>query len=240
MKVSIIIPVYNEEKTFDILMKKVLAVKLPIKKEILIVEGLSTDKTPKIVDKYKDKPDVKVFHVTEHRGKGYKVRYGIKKSTGDIILIQDADLEYDPGEYPELLAPIIKGKAKFVMGSRHLRVHSWKIRKFARVRWSWQAYIFNAGAAMIKWYFTLLYRVPISDPDTMYKIFRKDCLKGITLKSNGFDLDMEIIAKLIRKGYKPVELPVSYKGRSYAEGKKIRMRDGFRHIWAITKYRFLN
>src|SRR5436853_591300 len=135
MKLSIIIPVYNELEHFEKLLKKVMAVKLPIKREIIIVEGGSTDGTTELVHKYDKHLGIRTFFVTEHIGKGYKVKYGIQQATGDIILIQDADLEYDPAEYPELIDPIIKGKTAFVLGSRHLGKSTWKIREFARTKW---------------------------------------------------------------------------------------------------------
>jgi len=255
MKVSIIIPVYNEAKSFEKLLKKVLAVKLPIQKEILIIEGGSTDGTTQLVHKYDtytkstdknskntdttQKNTIRTFYVTEHFGKGYKVRYGIKKSTGDIILIQDADLEYDPNEYPELLAPIIKGTTSFVLGSRHMQKKTWKIREFDYSRWYGR--LIDGLDAGFKYFFALLYGIYITDPNTMYKIFRKDCLKRMTLRSNNFDLDMELLAKLLKKGYKPIELPVSYKGRSREEGKKIRIvKDGIRAIWTTIKYRIVD
>jgi glycosyltransferase involved in cell wall biosynthesis len=240
-KLSIIIPIYNEAATFEKLLKRVLAVKIPLKKEIIIVEGGSTDGTTKLVKKYKGKPGIKIFFVTEHIGKGYKVRYGIKRATGDIIMIQDADLEYDPADYNDLLAPILKGKTKFVLGSRHLRKHTWKIREFARGKWYKPAILLNVGDHMLKLYFTTLYGTYLTDPNTMYKVFSRDCLKGITLRSNNFDLDMELLIKLFKKGYRPIEVPVSYHGRSYEEGKKIHpVRDGLRAGWAILRYRFSN
>ena len=238
-KVSIIIPVYNERDTFEKLLKRVLKVKLPIEREIIIIEGNSTDGTRKIVKKYEGKKDIKIYYINKYCGKGYKVRFGIKKSTGDIILIQDADLEYDPMEYPQLLAPLLKGKTKFVLGSRHLGKKTWKIREFDHSKW--YGHFVSVGSEATNWYFLLLYGVKLTDPQTMYKIFTRDCLNTVTLKSNEFDLDWEIVIKLCKTGFKPIEVPVSYKARTFEQGKKIRIvRDGFRALWAITKYRFIN
>ncbi|MFH1840219.1 MAG: glycosyltransferase family 2 protein [Nanoarchaeota archaeon] len=239
MKLSIIIPVYNEEKTFTQLIEKVLNVELPIEKELIIVEGGSTDGTKSLIHKYDSNPSIKTFYLKRYSGKGYKVKYGLRQSTGDIILIQDADLEYNPDEYSELIKPIIEGKTKFVLGSRHLGCGTWKIRKFDYS--AWRANLINFVSILYYTLFWFLYGVRLTDPQTMYKVFKRECLKGIKFKSNQFQLDWEIVIKLVKKGYIPLEVPVSYNCRTFKEGKKTKLiQDGFLALWAILKYRFVN
>ncbi|MBR9701285.1 glycosyltransferase family 2 protein [Candidatus Woesearchaeota archaeon] len=239
MKLSIIIPVYNEESTFEKLLDQVLKVKLPIEREVIIVEGGSTDKSREIVKKASRRKDVSALFVDGYSGKGFKVRHGLKHASGDIILIQDADLEYNPGEYPHLINPILKGRAKFVLGSRHLEAGTWRIRKFDRSRW--HASIVNLGSEATNVFFWMLYHVHLTDPQTMFKVFHKSCLRGVNLKSNEFDLDWEIVCKFVKRGIRPLEVPVSYKARSFEQGKKIRIiRDGLRAFWAIIRFRVFN
>ena len=244
-KLSIIIPVYNEERYFDKIMKKVLDVKLPddIHKEIIIVESNSTDGTKEIVRKYAEilqrNVQFKIIFESRPRGKGYAVRTGLRYATGDVILIQDADLEYDPDEYSTLLQPIIDNNADFVLGSRHLGAETWKIRKFDYSRW--YARLVNVGSEVLNSIFALLYNIKLTDPQTMFKVFRRDCINGIKFKSNHFQLDWEIVIKLCKNGYIPIEIPVSYKARTLEQGKKIRLsRDGFLALWTIIKYRFVD
>jgi glycosyltransferase involved in cell wall biosynthesis len=234
--VSIIIPVYNEAASIEALLRKVLAVKIPARKDIIIVEGCSTDGTERIVDRWAGEHGIRVYHVTV-KGKGYKVRFGIERAAGQIIMIQDADLEYDPADYPDVLAPILAGRAKVVLGSRHMRAKTWKIRQLDKSRW--YGGIINLLDRILKRCFWLITGRYLTDPNTMYKVFRKDCLEGIHLQSDNFDLDMELLIKLLRKGYRPIEVPVSYQGRSIAQGKKIRiLKDGLRHVIAIVRFRF--
>lgn len=240
MKLSIIIPVYNERKYFEEIIKRVLAVKLDkIEKEIIIIESNSTDGTRDLVKKCEGKPSFKIIYEPRPRGKGSAVKKGFKAATGDIILIQDADLEYKPEEYPELLKPILEGKAKFVLGSRHLGAGHWKIRRFNSSMWS--SSMINVGSEMLALSFYLLYGVKLTDPQTMFKVFKRDCLDGIKFKSNYFELDWEIVIKLIKKGYIPLEVPVSYKSRTFKEGKKIKLfRDGILNLKAIFWYKFFD
>ena len=237
-KISFIVPVYNERHTFEPLLKRLLKVKLPIEREIIVIEGNSTDGTRKIVHKYDKHPLVKTFYIDYYCGKGHKVRFGMKKATGDIIAIQDADLEYEPEEYPTLIQPILLGSADFVLGSRHLgKGGDWQIREFDRSRW-WAKYV-NVGSEAIVLSFKALYGKRLTDPQTMFKIFTKDCLKGVHFVSEHFDLDWEIVCKFVRKGVRVVELPASYHARSFEEGKKIQLfRDGVRAIRAIIRFRF--
>jgi glycosyltransferase involved in cell wall biosynthesis len=239
MKLSIIMPVYNEAKYIDEIISLVCAVDIgDITKEIIIIESNSTDGTRELVKKYENKPEFKIIYEERPAGKGHAVRNGIKAATGDILLIQDADLEYNPNEYPILLKPIIDGKAKFVLGSRHLHA-GWAYRKFTHD--FPMAFMCNTGTKIFDFFFNCLYGVKLTDPMTMYKVFMRECLKDIEFKSDYFDLDEEIVAKFIKKGYIPIEVPVSYSSRSFSEGKKVIFhREAIKNIIAMIKYRFID
>ncbi len=239
-KLSIIIPIYNEAAYVAQLLDRVLAVKIPsVSKEIIIIESNSTDGTRELVKKYEKKKEVKVFYQEKPFGKGNALKLGFQHATGDIILIQDADLEYKPEEYENLLEPILSGKTSFVLGSRPLAKESWSIRKYAG--YFFYARLLNLGGFFYTMLFNSLYFVWLTDPATMFKVFKRECISGMIFKSNYFDLDWELVAKLVRKGYKPVEVPVSYISRSVAEGKKIRfLRDGFLVFLAIVRFRFFD
>ena len=238
MKLSIIIPVYNEAATVEKLLEKVLAVKISkITKEIIIIESNSTDGTREILNKYKKK--CKIFYQDTPKGKGNALKIGFQNATGEIILIQDADLEYKPEEYLQLLQPILDNKTSFVLGSRPMGKDTWKIREYLKD--TVYARLLNLGGLFYNTLFNILYGVHLTDPSTMFKVFKKECIKDITFKCNYFDLDWEIVAKLIKKGYKPIEIPISYTSRSLQEGKKIRfLRDGFLVFLAIIRFRFFN
>jgi len=238
MKVSVIIPVYNEAGTLEELLTRVLKVDLGnVKKEIIIVESNSKDGSRQIVKKYEKRPNTTVVYEDKPNGKGNAVRLGLKSATGDIIIIQDADLEYDVNDYKKLIKPIIEGNTSFVLGSRSLKKGHWKIRTLKGDKLS--SYVLNYGGLILNLAFLLLYRVKMTDIATMYKIFTRDAIKGINFKAKGFDFDAEIIAKLLKKGFKPVEVPVSYNARSFEEGKKVNiLKDGAASLWAIIKYRF--
>ncbi len=239
-KLSIIIPIYNEAATVEELLNRVLAVKnLSVSKEIIIIESNSTDGTKEIIKRYQKKKGVKILFQDKPFGKGNALKLGFQHATGDIILIQDADLEYKPEEYEKLLKPILSGKTSFVLGSRPLAKESWSFRQ-------WPGYFFyarllNLGGFFYTLLFNFLYFVWLTDPATMFKVFKRECISNIIFKSNYFDLDWEIVAKLIRKGHLPLEVPVSYTSRSVAEGKKIRFfRDGFLVLFAIVRFRVSN
>lgn len=235
---SIIMPVYNEQKTFPVVMELLLKKEIPnVEKEIIIVESNSKDGTREEVFKYKNVTNVKIVLEETPKGKGHAVRTGFKHVTGDFILIQDGDLEYDLNDYDILLEPLISGKAAFVLGTRHDR--SWKIRKFQHQRY-FLADILN----LAHWFFVGLINVfywqSMTDPFTMYKVFRRDCIFGLKFECDRFNFDHELVCKILRKGYIPLEIPVNYTARSFDEGKKVRLfRDPPTWIKAIFKYRFI-
>ena len=234
---SVVVPVFNEaattRQTLDALLAKEIA---GVRIEVLIVESNSPDGSREIVLGYRDHPRVKLILEERPCGKGHAVRAGFAAATGEILLIQDADLEYDLDDYETLLAPIVAGRQAFILGSRHGR-GGWAIRKFADqpVR----AVVLN----LAHWTFTLLINVSLGiwlkDPFTMYKVFRRECLDGLTFTCNRFDFDWELLIKLIRKGYRPIEIPITYRSRSFQQGKKIRMfRDPFTWLLAWARARF--
>lgn len=233
---SIIVPVFNERATFQAMMDCLLAKKLlGLRKEIIVVESNSTDGSRELVCAYKTHPDVAVILQPAPRGKGNAVREGLRAASGDIVMIQDADLEYDFDDYDGLLGPLVAWQTMFVLGSRH--EGGWKIRTFNDAPVT--AAIFNLGHWFFKSLINVLLGAQMSDPFTMFKLFRRDALFGLDLVCNRFDLDIELVIKLIRKGYMPIELPVNYTARSFAEGKKVSFsRDGLTWLWTILKQRF--
>jgi glycosyltransferase involved in cell wall biosynthesis len=236
---SVIVPVYNEAKTFGILMDALLRKELTgLRMEIIVVESNSTDGTREAALKYKDHPKVKLILEEQPRGKGHAVRTGLKTATGDFVLIQDADLEYDLEDYDALLEHLVTGRSAFVLGSRHGGRKMMKMRQFTGQRGL--SLIFNSG----HWFFTtlvnLLFSQRLRDPFTMFKVFRRDCLAGLEFECNRFDFDFELLIKLILKGYCPVELPVNYRSRSFKEGKKVRMfRDPLSWLRALVRLRWM-
>ena len=233
---SVILPVYNESATFPILMEQLVNKNIDgIDKEIIIIESNSSDNSRQLVLVYKNRPDVKIILQDKARGKGNAVRQGFEHASGDILLIQDADLEYDLNDYEALLAPVASYKHAFVLGSRH--GGRWKMRHFDDQQ-QLSAYL-NFGHVLFTTMINLLYGQHLKDPFTMFKVFRRECLYNLYFECNRFDFDYELVIKLIRKGYVPVEIPVNYKSRSFQEGKKIDMyRDPLTWIKAIFKYRF--
>jgi len=233
---SIIVPIYNERGTVKEALDAIVAKEIPgIRLELIFVESNSTDGTRDIVLTYQNNPRVKLILEDKPRGKGYAVRTGLKEATGDVILIQDADLEYDLADYDALVAPIFAGRQAFVLGSRHGQ-GGWAIRKFTDQ--PLRGLILN----LAHWTFTFMINACLGlwlkDPFTMYKVFRRDCLKDLTFECNRFDFDWELLIKLVRKGYKPIEIPITYRSRSFADGKKIRMwSDPITWIKALIKYR---
>jgi glycosyltransferase involved in cell wall biosynthesis len=244
MKVSIIIAVYNEAGTVATLLERVWAQPLAgAAKEIIIVESNSTDGSREMVADFvrrhahESSPRVEALYQPGPMGKGHAIRQGFAAATGDIFLIQDADLEYDVADYPSLLAPIIEGRAAFVLGSRHMGADRWKIRQFGHR--SIQAAAMNAGGILFHRLFNTVFSTRLTDPTTMYKVFRSDCLENLSFTSNRFDFDFELLGKLIRAGFSPLEIPVRYKSRGFDEGKKIRVfRDPFTWILVILRCRY--
>jgi len=234
--VSIVMPVYNERATFTTAMNRVVSKELAnVDKEVIVVESNSSDGTRDLVLQYRDRPGVKVVLEDRPRGKGHAVRTGLDHATGDFILIQDADLEYDVDDYDALLEPLKTFEQAFVLGSRHLG--NWKIRKFSEQLWV--STFFNVGHLIFTGLLNVLYRQRLRDPFTMYKVFRRDCLHGLAFECNRFDFDHELVIKLLRKGYRPLEIPVNYQSRSLKEGKKVTiLRDPLTWIWALVKFRF--
>ena len=228
MKISIIIPCFNEEKTLSNIVDKVLQFK-SFEKEIIIVDDCSTDSTSSIIkDLVLNFKEIKsVRHETNH-GKGAGIQSGIKISTGDIILIQDADLEYNPEDYDILLEPFLKTDADVVYGSR------FSAGKYVRLSFYWH-YVANRLLTTLCNTFTNL---NMTDMETGYKLFKSEAIKSIDLKEKSFGIEPEITVKLAKKKYIFYEVPISYSGRSYDEGKKIGLKDAFRAVYCIIKYRF--
>ena len=230
MKLTIVIPVYNEKKTIEEILKQVMAVKIPkINKEIIIVDDKSTDGTREILKKIKKRPPrLRIIYHSQNRGKGAAVRTGFQNANGDILLVQDADLEYDPHDIPKLLEPIQKEKAEVVYGSRFTGER--------RNMLFWHM----VGNRFLTFLVNLLYNTTLSDMEVCYKLFTKKALKNVKLKENRFGFDPEITVKILKKGIRIYEVPISYAGREFEEGKKIKWKDGFRILWVLIKYRFVD
>jgi hypothetical protein len=235
-KCSIIVPAFNESQSFPVLMDALLKQTIPgVDREIVIVESNSTDGTREIARRYENHPEVKLVLEERPRGKGHAVRTNLANTTGDIILFQDADLEYDLNDYDSLLAPILARRTLFVLGSRH--GGSWKMRKF--VDQEGVSAALNLGHLFFTGLLNVLYRQKMRDPFTMFKVFHRDCLYGLDFECNRFDFDHELVIKFVRKGYTPLEIPVNYWSRSFREGKKVRFfRDPLTWLRIDLKLRF--
>jgi glycosyltransferase involved in cell wall biosynthesis len=244
MKVSIIIAVYDEARTVAALLERVWAQPIPgTGKELVIVESNSSDGSREIVAEFAARhsadssAQIRVIHQECAKGKGSAIREGLGAATGDILLIQDADLEYDVADYPDLIRPILEGRTAFVLGSRHMGPEGWKIRRFANN--GMQASFMNWGGIFFHGFFNLMFSSHLTDPTTMFKVFRADCLAGLQFTCNRFDFDYELLGKLMRAGFQPLEVPVSYKSRGFDDGKKIRVfRDPPTWVIAILRCRF--
>ena len=236
-KLSIIVPCFNEEAYVAQVLTALLAKQLKIPKEVIVVESNSTDRTREIVQRFASHPEVRLIFEDRPRGKGHAVRAGLKAATGSIILIQDADFEYDLDDYEALLEPILQRKTSFVLGSRSLGLDDWKVRRFAQNHV--KELMLNFAQLVFAQTFNALYQKDTTDINTMFKVFRAECLEGLDLTSDRFDLDIELVCKLVRNGNDPLEVPVNYVARGFEEGKKISfVRDAFPSYWAIFKYRF--
>ena len=227
MKLSVIIPIYNEAKTIHTILDRVLATNLAT--EIILVDDYSSDGTRDLLSSLDGNKGIRVILQDKNQGKGAAVRTGIAAATGEVILIQDADLEYDPRDYPALLRPIEEGLSKVVYGSRFLGGPR-------RVAMFWHM----LANKLLTFATNLLYNTILSDMETGYKVFRREVLAGIKLRANRFDFEPEFTAKILKRKEYIYEVPISFNPRDYTEGKKIKMKDAFAAIWALAKYRFVD
>jgi len=228
MKLTIVIPVYNEAKTIAQMANIIRDIEIDMEKELVFVDDCSTDGSRDVLHALqKEHPQWKFIRHETNRGKGAALRSGFKLATGDIILIQDADLEYDPRDYPALLAPILDGHADVVFGSRFIGNGPHRVLFF------WH----SLGNRFLTTLSNMMTDLNLSDMEVGYKVFKKEVIDSISLREDRFGFEVEITAKIARKGWKIYEVPVSYYGRDYTEGKKITWKDGLRALWCILKYR---
>jgi len=228
MKLTVIIPVFNERDSIKDIIKKVNEVNF--QKEIILIDDFSTDGTREIIktDIFDDNI-IKLYH-DKNQGKGAAIVTGLTKVTGDIVIIQDADMEYDPNDYYALLEPIIRGDADVVYGSRLSGGAPQRVYLF------WHL----VGNKFLSFMTNILYNTTLTDMETGYKVFKSGVIKSLHLKSKRFEIEPEITAKIFKKKLRVYELPISYYGRTYTEGKKITWKDGFRALWTLIKYRFID
>lgn len=224
MLLSVIMPVYNEEATLEKIVERVQNVS--INKEIIMVDDGSTDRTRDILKELAKEDNIKVFLHKKNRGKGAALSTGLKHISGDYVVFQDADLEYHPEEYEILLKPLLDGDADVVYGSRF--------------KGAGRAFLFwhKMGNIFLNFVTNLLYNSTLTDMETCYKMFRRDVIEGINIVSNRFNVEPEITAKILKRGYKVFEVPITYSGRDFSEGKKITWKDGFSALWTLFKFRF--
>ncbi len=227
MKLSVIIPVYNEVESIEVILKRVNDTKLV--SEIVVVDDGSRDGTRDKLKALDGKNNVRVIFHEKNRGKGAAVRTGMQAATGEILLIQDADLEYDPRDFPELLRPIEEGIADVVYGSRFLgRAH--------RVTMFWHL-VANKLLTLLT---NILYNTILTDMETGYKVFRREVIEGMTIHANSFNFEPEFTAKILKRKYRIFEVPITFNPRDYTQGKKIKLHDAFEAVWALIKYRFVD
>jgi len=224
MKLTVVMPVYNEVEHIEKIVQAVLAVK--VDKELVIVDDCSKDGTRDKLAAIAKLPGVRVLYHDVNQGKGAALRTGFAAATGDLVLVQDADLEYDPQEYPTLLAPILSGKADVVFGSRFVGGDSHRVLYF------WH----SLGNRFLTLFSNMMTNLNLTDMETCYKVFRRDLLQKITIRENRFGFEPEITAKVAKLKCRIYEVGISYAGRTYEEGKKIGWKDGIRALWCILKY----
>ena len=225
MKLSVVIPVYNEVENIEEILKRVKATKLP--SEIIVIDDGSQDGTREVLKKLDGKTGIRVILHEKNQGKGAAVRTGLQAANGDIILIQDADLEYSPHDFPLLLEPINNGTADVVYGSRFLGGPR-------RVAMFWHM----IANKMLTFMTNILYDTILSDMETGYKVFRREVIEGMVLHSSRFDFEPEFTAKILKRNYRIYEVPISFNPRDYSQGKKIKLKDAFEAVWTLLKYRF--
>lgn len=228
MKLSVVIPVYNEEKTIEKILDLVLGVD-GVEKEIVMVDDGSTDGSVEVLKEIQRKhPEVKVIIKGENRGKGHTLKVGFKETTGDYVIIQDADLEYDPQDYHKLIRALHEEKVDVIYGSRF----SGSYEKMSTLHYF--------GNKLLTLVTNLLFGVMLTDMETCYKLLPGDFIRSVDIKSERFDFEPEITAKILKAGLKIREVPISYRGRGFSEGKKITWRDGFNAVYTLIKFRFFN
>jgi glycosyltransferase involved in cell wall biosynthesis len=221
---SVVMPVYNERQTIDEIIRRVMT--LPMRLELIVVDDYSTDGTRDVLQTLQAQYGFKLILQPTNGGKGSALRRGFRDVTGDVMVIQDADLEYSPEEYPELIALISQGRADVVYGSRFIGRH--------------RVFLFThyAGNRLLTLITNVLYNTMLTDMETCYKMMRTEVLRSMTLESDGFGIEPEMTAKIFKRGYRVYEVPITYDGRGYEEGKKITWRDGLVALWVLIKYRF--
>ncbi|OGV67386.1 MAG: glycosyl transferase [Lentisphaerae bacterium RIFOXYC12_FULL_60_16] len=230
MKLSIIVPVYNEVKTLEAIVRKLVDVDLGVEKELVLVDDCSRDGSADVLRRLQvEHPDWKCRFHEVNRGKGAALRTGFESATGDVVVVQDADLEYDPRDLKNLLQPVLEGHADVVYGSRFLGGGPHRVVFF------WH----SVGNRFLTTFSNMMTDINLTDMEVCYKMFRKEVLNSIRLTEDRFGFEVEVTAKVARGGWRIYEVPVAYYGRSYGEGKKITWKDGVRALWCIIKYRFV-
>ena len=216
---SVIVPVFNEAAYVRAVLDELLGKRFVLPHEVIVVESNSTDGTREIVQTFEGRPGLRIIYEDRPRGKGAAVRRGLEAATGTIVLIQDADFEYDLDDYDALLEPIVQRRTSFVLGSRSLGLDDWKVRRFARSRV--KAFLMNIAQLLFARTFNILYQQRVTDVNTMFKVFRRECIHDVDFVATGFSFDIELACMLVKSGYSPMEVPVNYVARGFDEGKKI-------------------
>jgi hypothetical protein len=222
---SVIVPVFNEAAYVRAVLDELLAKQFVVPHEVIIVESNSTDGTREIAQTFEGRSGVQIIYEDRPRGKGAAVRRGLEAATGTIVLIQDADFEYDLDDYDMLLEPIVQRRTSFVLGSRSLGLDDWKVRRFARSRV--KAFLMNVAQLIFARTFNVLYQQRVTDVNTMFKVFRRECIDNVEFAATGFSFDIELACMLVKMGYSPMEVPVNYVARGFEEGKKINFVSEF-------------